>query len=30
LLGTGWYMDEANIEIRGDFQAMLQTLVLKQ
>ncbi|HCC13207.1 MAG: hypothetical protein UV82_C0007G0007 [Candidatus Magasanikbacteria bacterium GW2011_GWD2_43_18] len=28
LLGTGWYMDEANIEIRGDFQAMVQSLSL--
>ncbi|PIR75549.1 MAG: hypothetical protein COU34_02165, partial [Candidatus Magasanikbacteria bacterium CG10_big_fil_rev_8_21_14_0_10_43_9] len=28
LLGTGWYMDEANIEIRGDFQAIAQSLSL--
>ncbi|OIO19234.1 MAG: hypothetical protein CO029_04315 [Candidatus Magasanikbacteria bacterium CG_4_9_14_0_2_um_filter_41_10] len=28
LLGTGWYMDEANTEIRGDFQAIAQSLSL--
>jgi len=28
LLGTGWYMDDSNIELRGDFQAMAQSLSL--